>query len=62
MATTNIVGKQITIPAGTRVTRAGVTAKRTVATRVTVLRTEATRTGKTRAYWKSHGLLASATL
>lgn len=55
-----ITGKPITIKAGTIVIRAGQRAKRTTNSTVTVRRSEAARNGKTRVYWKSHGVIASA--
>lgn len=58
----NLVGKTITIKPGTRVSRDGATTTRKVATKVTVLRTETAKGGKTRVYWKSNGLRASATI
>lgn len=54
------IGKTITIKAGTIVTRAGVRAKRDADTTVTVRKIEGARNGKTRVYWKSNGILASA--
>lgn len=62
MAKKITVGSQIAIPAGTRVTRLGVTSKRAVDTTVTVREVAVTRTGKTRVFWKSHGYLASAVI
>lgn len=58
--TTKIAGKSITIKAGTIVTRAGFRTKRTADSTVTVRRAETARNGKTRVYWKSHGIIASA--
>lgn len=55
----NYVGKNLKIKAGTKVSRAGTTSKRSVDTIVTVRAQEAARNGKTRVYWKSHGLKAS---
>jgi hypothetical protein len=56
------VGRQVTIPAGTRVTRNGVTTKRVQDSVVTVRAVEFTRNGNPKIYWKSHGLSASAVL
>jgi hypothetical protein len=56
------VGRQVTIPAGTRVTRNGVTTKRVQDSVVTVRAVEFTRSGNPKIYWKSHGLSASAVL
>lgn len=56
----NLVGKSIKIKAGTKTTRAGRTATRQVSTVVTVRRQEAAKNGKTRVFWKSHGVIASA--
>lgn len=56
------VGRQVTIPAGTRVTRAGQTSSRTSDSKVTVRAVEYTRTGNPKIYWKSNGLRASAVL
>lgn len=53
---------RVTIKAGTRVTVRGVTTKRTSDTTVTVRRTEKTRAGNTKVYWKSMGYIASAVL
>lgn len=58
--TTKIVGKAITIKAGTIVARAGTRSKRTADSIVTVRKAEIARGGKTRVYWKSHGVIASA--
>jgi len=60
--TRSFVGRQIVIPAGTKVNRLGVTAKRTSESVVTVRRTEQTRTGKTRIFWKSCGYPASTVI
>lgn len=54
------IGKTITIKAGTFVNRAGVRAKRTADTTVTIRNQEVTRNGKLRVFWKSNGLIASA--
>ena len=59
-AAKSLIGKTYTIPAGTRVTRAGITAKRKTTNNVTVLSQELTSGGKTRIVWKSMGLTASA--
>lgn len=56
------VGRQVTIPAGTRVTRDGQTATRSSESTVTVRAVEYTRTGNPKIYWKSNGLRASAVL
>lgn len=56
-----LVGKTITIKPGTKVTRAGSTTTRTTASKVTVRRVEQ-KGNKTRVYWKSNGLPASATI
>lgn len=56
------VGRQITIPTGSRVTRAGETTKRTRPSTVTVRALETTRAGATKVYWKSNGLQAYTTL
>lgn len=48
------------IPAGTFVRRAGTLTKRTEGTVVTARRVEPARNGKTRVYWKSNGVIASA--
>jgi len=55
MAAKNYVGKTLTIKAGTKVTRAGVTTKRTTDSQVTVRAQEIVR-GKLRVYWKSNGV------
>ena len=62
MAKTLSVGSKIVIPAGTKVTRAGQTTKRSVNTQVTVRDIQTTKTGKTKVSWKSHGILATATI
>ena len=56
------IGRQVTIPAGTRVTRAGVTTKRSSDSTVTVRNLEQTRAGNPKIYWKSNGLMAYAVL
>ena len=56
------IGKQVTIPAGTRVTRQGETTKRGRPTNVTVRNVETTRNGAQKIYWKSNGYRAYATL
>ena len=56
------VGRQVTIPAGTKVTRAGSTTKRSLDSTVTVRSVEYTRSGNPKIYWKSNGLRASAVL
>jgi len=56
------VGRQVTIPAGTRVTRDGYTSSRTSPSTVTVRAVEFTRAGNPKIYWKSNGLRASAVL
>lgn len=57
------IGKQVTIKPGSKVRRAGVTSTRKVASTVTVRKIEnVKKSGKTRVYWKSHGVLASTTL
>lgn len=53
-------GRQITIPAGTIVKREGTASKRKTSSVVTVRKIEPARDGKTRVFWKSHGVLASA--
>ena len=55
-------GRQVTIPAGTRVTRNGVTTRRTSPSTVTIRAVEFTRSGNPKIYWKSNGLRASAVL
>jgi hypothetical protein len=57
---TTVIGKAITIKAGTIVARAGQRAKRSADSIVTVRKAEAARNGKTRIFWKSHGIIASA--
>lgn len=56
-----LIGKSYTIKAGTRVTRAGSTSTRKTPSTVTIRRVEA-KGNKTRVYWKSNGLTASATI
>lgn len=56
------VGRQVTIPAGTRVTRDGQTSSRLSESTVTVRAVEYTRSGNPKVYWKSNGLRASAVL
>lgn len=58
----NYVGKSLKIKEGMKVTRAGRTSARKVETIVTIRRQEAARNGKTRVFWKSHGVAASTTL
>ena len=60
--TSTLIGKQVTIPAGTKVTRLGTTSKRSVQTTITVRAQEITRTGKTKVFWKSNGYMACAVL
>lgn len=48
------------IPAGTLVRRAGTLSKRAEGTVVTAKRVEPARNGKTRVFWKSNGVIASA--
>ena len=63
MAKTEIaVGRQVTIPAGTRVTIRGERATRTTDSTVTIRDIETTRAGNTKVYWKSNGYRASAVL
>lgn len=64
MSNTTVVttGSKVTIPAGTRVSRRGSTARRDFSTVVTVRKVEKTRAGRTKVYWKSHGYRASAIL
>lgn len=57
-----LVGRRVTIPAGTRITSGGRVRVKSRTGRVTVRRVSATRTGNTRVYWKSNGLLTSAVL
>jgi hypothetical protein len=59
--TKNLVGKTVTIPAGTKVTVQGTTAKRATAATVTVRAQAETRTG-TKITWKSNGYMATAVL
>ena len=54
----NYVGRRLTIKAGSYVTRGGVTTRRNVTSRVTVLSQEP-RNGKVRVSWKSHGVKAT---
>ena len=54
------VGSVVTIPAGKRVNRAGTASTRQVAIQVTVRGVESARNGKTRVFWKSHGVTANA--
>jgi len=58
----NYIGKSLTIKEGTKVTRAGRTASRKASSVVTVLAQEQGRGGKTRVFWKSHGVQASTTI
>lgn len=58
----SLVGKTITIPAGTRVSRLGETNKRSAPSTVTVKRVATTKGGNTKVFWKSHGYAASAVL
>jgi Tfp pilus assembly major pilin PilA len=60
MATKTLVGKTVTIKAGTRVTVCGIATKRERDSQVTVRAEEAARDGKTRIFWKSCGYTASA--
>jgi len=60
IATNNYVGRTLTIAAGTRVRRIGTTSKRKTDSIVTIRRQEKARGGKTRVFWKSNGLAASA--
>jgi sporulation protein YlmC with PRC-barrel domain len=63
MASTNsLVGKKITLKAGTRVTSLGKTVARTAPTEVTVRAVETTRSGNTRIVWKSRGYRATAVI
>lgn len=58
---TNYVGKQLTIKAGTYVTRNGkLTRIVSAPTRVTVRAQEIAKNGKIRITWKSHGVFVSA--
>lgn len=58
---TNYVGKQVTIKAGTYVVRSGkLVSIRKAPSTVTVIRQETAKGGKTRVYWKSHGVYVSA--
>jgi hypothetical protein len=54
-----IVGKSITIKAGTKVRVQGSTVARTRDTKVTIRATEVAKNGKTRIFWKSNGYQAS---
>lgn len=56
---TNLVGKQISIAAGTRVYREGKTAIQKRASKVTVRAQQTTSAGKTRILWNSMGYKAS---
>lgn len=56
------VGKQVTIPAGTKVTVNGQAKKRQADSLVTVRNIETTRTGNLKVTWKSHGYKATAIL
>jgi S-adenosylmethionine:tRNA-ribosyltransferase-isomerase (queuine synthetase) len=58
--TKTLVGKSITIKAGTKVRTLGTTVSRTRDTQVTVRATETAKNGKTRVFWKSNGYQASA--
>jgi hypothetical protein len=60
MATKSLVGKRITIKAGTKVRTQGTTLTRTRDTEVTVRATEDARNNKIRIFWKSNGYEASA--
>lgn len=60
MSTIVYTGRSVTIPAGTIVKREGITSKRKTASTVTVRKHEPARDGKTRVYWKSNGVIASA--
>lgn len=57
----NYIGKSLTIKEGTKVTRAGRTASRKSSSVVTILAQDVSR-GKTRVFWKSHGVQASTTI
>ncbi len=59
MSNKNYIGKQITIPVGAKVRRAGETTTRKSESTVTVRKQEAARNNRTRVYWKSNGVLAS---
>jgi hypothetical protein len=56
------VGGFVNIPVGTRVSKNGLTTKRTIATTVKVLDLDYTAAGKPKVFWKSHGYRASAVL
>lgn len=56
----NYVGRQVTIPEGTKVRVRGRTVTRRAESVVTVRAQEETRAGRTRITWKSHGYAASA--
>jgi hypothetical protein len=58
----NYVGKSLKIKEGMKVTRAGRTSARKVESVVTIRGQEPTRNGKTRVFWKSHGVKASTIL
>ena len=58
----NYVGKSLTIKGGTKVTRAGRTTTRKSSSVVTIRAQEVARSGKTRVFWKSHGVQASTTI
>lgn len=55
-----VIGKSITLKAGTFVTRFGQRQRRSTDSIITVRRAEPARNGKTRIFWKSHGYIASA--
>lgn len=59
---TNYIGKYIAIPSGAKVRKAGFTTTRDRTTYVTVRGQEPARNGKTRVFWKSHGVTASTLL
>jgi hypothetical protein len=60
MATKSLVGKTITIKAGTRVTSQGASSVRARDAQVTVRAVETARNNKLRVFWKSNGYTASA--
>jgi Tfp pilus assembly major pilin PilA len=60
--TTSLVGRQLTITPGTRVTTTGQTVTRKQKSTVTVRAIETTRNGKTRIVWKSMGYRATAVI
>lgn len=62
MNTSIQIGRQVTIPRGTRVTRQGVISKRSSSSVITVRRIAVTRAGNPKVYWKSNGYTASAVL